>query len=525
MRIPLPTSRGSFRWGLSVLDMGWAAAVPLVALVIRDAPILYYSNFDLGRFWLISFAACLVAFAAFRLHQQLPRYFGIKDALAIAKATVFAEFIIFFAMFFMTRLDGVPRSTLVIHALLISGGLILSRLLIRLIRTDSTIQSEAGAADAEHIVLIGANGISAAFVRLLDSIAPGKRHVVAVLDDSPRLKGRSMAGIAVAGSIGHLASLIDEFKVHGVRIDRVLVAGSQESLPALTMEAVRSICADEELALDFLPDLFGMGSRQEPAMSKPSPEAVPNFAPSTYFRFKRGVDIVLAASMMLLFAPVFLTVVILAYLDVGAPVVFWQRRLGCKGQPFRLRKIRTLRAPYDARGRALPNEERLSAFGRFLRRSHLDELPQLLNVLVGDMSLIGPRPLLPRDQPEDPTVRLMVRPGISGWAQVNGGALLTAAEKDVFDEWYVRNATLQVDLRIMRMSLSAAFTGDVRFKQRPSHEMSIPKGQKLALSASAADTRDLRHRKSLRRNHVRGESLSGAPSSHRSGHGNSQLRH
>jgi lipopolysaccharide/colanic/teichoic acid biosynthesis glycosyltransferase len=489
MRMPLPTSRRSSRWRLSILDTGWAAIVPLVALMIRDAQIVG-SNYDLGRFWLISFAAYLVAFAAFRLHQQLPQYFGVSDALAIAKATIVAEFIIFFTLFFLTRLDGVPRSTLVIQPLLISGGLLLSRMAMRLMSTDPTTGAGPGASDAENIVLIGANGISAAFVRLLDSIAPGQWHVVAVLDDAPRLKGRSMAGISIAGSIEHLASLVDEFKVHGVRIDRVLVAGSQGSLPVSTIESVRSVCVDEEIALDFLPDLFGIGGRGQSDSSEPLPDALPSFAPSGYFRFKRGIDVVLAGGLMLVLAPLFLAVMILVYFDVGAPMIFWQQRLGYRGRPFRLRKIRTLRAPYDASGRAVPSAGRLSLVGRFLRRTHLDELPQLLNVLVGEMSLIGPRPLLPRDQPEDPTIRLTVRPGISGWAQVNGGALLTAAEKDVLDEWYITNASPWIDLRIGLMSLRAAFIGDERFKQPPGQEISIPKGQKLALSASAADTRD-----------------------------------
>jgi hypothetical protein len=92
-----------------------------------------------------------------------------------------------------------------------------------------------------------------------------------------------------------------------------------------------------------------------------------------------------------------------------------------------------------------------------LRQSHLDELPQLLNVLVGDMSLIGPRPLLPEDQPSNPTTRLMVRPGITGWAQVNGGKFLTAQQKDEYDEYYIRNASIWFDLRIALLTLKVLF--------------------------------------------------------------------
>jgi lipopolysaccharide/colanic/teichoic acid biosynthesis glycosyltransferase len=103
-----------------------------------------------------------------------------------------------------------------------------------------------------------------------------------------------------------------------------------------------------------------------------------------------------------------------------------------------------------------------------LRRTRLDELPQLLNVLVGDMSLVGPRPLLPRDQPANPTVRLMVRPGITGWAQVNGGTLLNPSEKDKLDEWYVRNASFWLDLRIVCLTMWVALFGQRAPPPRPS---------------------------------------------------------
>ena len=107
-----------------------------------------------------------------------------------------------------------------------------------------------------------------------------------------------------------------------------------------------------------------------------------------------------------------------------------------------------------------PEERRLSKLGRAIRAGRLDEIPQLLNVLVGDMSLIGPRPLLPVDQPSDPRLRLSVRPGITGWAQINGGTMVTPAEKDALDVWYVRHASFWLDLKIAKSTALFGIFGE-----------------------------------------------------------------
>jgi lipopolysaccharide/colanic/teichoic acid biosynthesis glycosyltransferase len=147
-------------------------------------------------------------------------------------------------------------------------------------------------------------------------------------------------------------------------------------------------------------------------------------------------------------------------LNVGSPVLFWQLRVGQHGRKFLLYKFRTYRAPYDKSGVRIPDDQRLSKLGRMIRAARLDETPQLLNVLVGDMSLIGPRPLLPQDQPRDPSLRLMVRPGITGWAQINGGTIVTPEEKDALDVWYVRHASLGLDLKIIFGTMIFALTGE-----------------------------------------------------------------
>jgi hypothetical protein len=139
------------------------------------------------------------------------------------------------------------------------------------------------------------------------------------------------------------------------------------------------------------------------------------------------------------------------------------------GSSFFLYKFRTLRAPFDWHGQPVSEAERLSWVGRLLRKTRLDELPQLLNVLVGDMSLIGPRPLLPCDQPVNSKLRVAARPGITGWAQVNGGNLVTNDEKGSLDDWYVRNASPWIDLRIIGLTVLFLIRGECRSEHVLNH--------------------------------------------------------
>jgi lipopolysaccharide/colanic/teichoic acid biosynthesis glycosyltransferase len=172
-----------------------------------------------------------------------------------------------------------------------------------------------------------------------------------------------------------------------------------------------------------------------------------------FLRLKRSIDILGSIALMVPLLPLFAIATLLVLIDVGSPALFWQERTGWRGRPFLIYKYRTLRAPFDSKGRPALADRQPSAIGRFLRATRIDELPQLLNVLLGDMSLIGPRPLLPEDQPSNTALRLSVRPGISGWAQVNGAKLVTQEDKEKFDEWYVRNASLWVDMKIALMTL------------------------------------------------------------------------
>lgn len=173
---------------------------------------------------------------------------------------------------------------------------------------------------------------------------------------------------------------------------------------------------------------------------------------------KRTIDFLLSFIAIVVLSPVIVTLMVLVWLKIGRPVFFRQRRPGRYSKPFQILKFRTMSDQVDANGVLLPDAERLSNFGAFLRSTSLDELPALWNVLVGNMSLVGPRPLLMQYLPRYTTEQLRrheVRPGITGWAQVNGRNSINWEEKFALDVWYVDNQSLVLDIKIIALTIAA----------------------------------------------------------------------
>lgn len=479
MRIQAPSSRATFRIRYSPFDVFFAASSPLLALYIRDAYILSHDGaMTAGIYCVVSLTCSLIAFAAFSLRDGMPRYFSVRDAIEIAKAVLIGELMTCVVLFTFTRLEGVPRSTPVIHALILGVALVSARALARIANRDRKLADRRRLA-SEHVIMIGLSDLSSLYMRLLEAVASGQLRVVAVLDRDPRSIGRSIDGIRVIGPPADLQSVIEEFAVHGVRTDRVVVGGDPDILSDEELREIRRACALHNIGLEFVPRLFGLAptDASELALSRAqlaaSADPAPPLALPSYFRLKRLIDFFVSLVMIIVLSPLWILVASLAFLDVGLPILFWQQRMGLNGCNFLLRKIRTLRPPFDWRGQKVPQEQRLSWIGQLLRKTRLDEFPQLLNVLVGDMSMIGPRPLLPQDQPPTPTVRLMVRPGITGWAQVNGATLLSPREKEELDEWYIRNASLWLDLRIVGLTLLSLIEGPRRSEQTRARERAV----------------------------------------------------
>ena len=178
---------------------------------------------------------------------------------------------------------------------------------------------------------------------------------------------------------------------------------------------------------------------------------------------KRLFDVVLAFIGLIVLSPVLLIVSLLVRVKLGAPVFFTQTRPGLNGKPFKMIKFRTMKNGVDKNGNLLPDTERMTDFGRLLRSTSLDELPELWNVLKGDMSLVGPRPLLMQYLPlysREQNRRHEVKPGVTGWAQVNGRNSLSWDDKFKLDTWYVDNRSLLLDVKILFLTVKKVIARD-----------------------------------------------------------------
>ncbi len=178
---------------------------------------------------------------------------------------------------------------------------------------------------------------------------------------------------------------------------------------------------------------------------------------------KRLLDIVIASSALVLLSPVYAFVAYKVRKNLGSPVLFRQVRPGLNGKPFEMIKFRSMKDAVDAQGNPLPDRERLTPFGQMLRSSSLDEMPELWNVIKGEMSIVGPRPLLMEYLPlynSEQAKRHNVRPGITGYAQVNGRNAISWEKKFELDTWYVENRSLWLDFKIMLKTIKKVIAKD-----------------------------------------------------------------
>ncbi|GAB6435326.1 sugar transferase [Bacillus luti] len=178
---------------------------------------------------------------------------------------------------------------------------------------------------------------------------------------------------------------------------------------------------------------------------------------------KRFIDLLVSLSFLLILSFPIIIVIILVRIKLGSPIIFKQQRPGLYGRPFYLYKFRTMTDERDSKGELLADQVRLTSFGKFLRKYSLDEIPQLINVVKGNLSLVGPRPLLMEYLPlysNEQVKRHHVKPGITGWAQVNGRNAITWEKKFALDVWYVNNQSFSLDMKILFLTVIKVFKSE-----------------------------------------------------------------
>lgn len=434
----------------------------MIAVSLRDPALLFDERTELTSsifiFVAVAAGAALLSLIVFRLSDGMTHAFTVHDLLAVGGAVALSVSLTSVVMFTFTRLDGVPRSTPTIYAMVFGGGLILARAVNRAYTGERSRQRAALEPEIlRNVVVVGADRFAIAIAELMAAQSPRTARVVALLDEDTNVVGRTVAGVRIVGRIADLEQVLEEYGVHGVTIDQVLIA-DPNSISEETRAVLTTLCEEKSIDCAVAADVFNLQPKPQ-TVETPATLADASEIPA-YFELKRVIDFSAAVVLLILLSPLTAFVCVLVLVDVGTPLLFWQERLGRGGRRFLVYKFRTYRAPFDWRGEPVPEERRLSRLGKFIRATRLDEIPQLLNILVGDMSLIGPRPLLPHDQPSDPTLRLQVPPGITGWAQVNGGNLVTPQEKDALDIWYIRNASWILDLRIVFKTIIVAVSGE-----------------------------------------------------------------
>jgi len=472
-----------------VLDIILIALATLCADFIRNDFQVSLARFvALGPYLALSIgaAACVLPLAG--LHRSVWRYSALSDYVRILVASALVVVAAVALGFTVNRLAGVARSLPVLQLLLIGAFLGSTRLFMRL-RHNARLRRSArpkigevpqAAGVRKTVLLVGLNHLTDLYLSSVAEFVPGRISVAGLLGRE-RHTGRTVHGVPVLGMPEQIADVLRDLEVRGVHVDLILVTSTFEALSLEAQTALRNVEASTSVSLEFIAERLGLHERAdvhatglEASSDKLSRRAsidprlsIDEAERSTlirrpYWRIKRGCDVLASLTLLLVAAPFLPLLVLVVAWDVGLPLMFSQQRPGLGGAPFKVFKLRTMLAAHDHSGQRVPDHLRSSALGHFLRRSRLDELPQLFNILRGDMSFVGPRPLLPVDQPLGDVTRLLVRPGLTGWAQISGGRSISPEDKAALDLWYLKNASLALDMRILVGTLLILVRGERR---------------------------------------------------------------
>lgn len=427
-------------------------------------------------YWLFTVLAAAIVMPLFGVTAAVWRYSSLQNYLDIVMAVGAIVAGTLLLTFITNRLEGIPRALPVLQALLTSTFLVDARIASRLwharrAKTDWTPEIIAPTADAALVV--GLNKLAELYLHCISAYARDRVRVVGLLDPHAR-PGLSLLSHRVLGAPELADEVVRTLEVHGIVVTRIVLAVPLNELSDEAQRALLGLESSKSIPLEFLDRKIALmrpAEVSEPAGTNVRTETPtqayelgvmdgPASGGSLYPAVKRLMDMTFASLLLVMLAPIMAVGAVTTMLDVGFPILFWQERPGLGGRPFRVFKFRTMSAAFDTQGRRRTNEQRVSPIGKFLRRTRLDELPQLFSIVAGRMSFVGPRPLLPIDQPAEFSARLTVRPGLTGWAQIKGGRTISPTDKAALDIWYVKNMSLLLDARIVLGTIPMILFGE-----------------------------------------------------------------
>ena len=458
------------------IDLCLIAVATILAQVLRDNFVPSLERFEgLALYATLTLVVAVPVWIGLGLERGIWRFSAMGDYLRVLAAVVVTCLLAIALGFAVNRLEGVARSLPVLQGLLAAFLLVGARVLIRLRHSARQRLPELDyrpQGNAETVLVVGISTIAELYLRAVAEFAADRVKIAGLVGRAPRHTGRYIRQHQIFGIPEELVSILETLEVHGTFVDRIVLTMPFDRLSARAQAALLEIETSREISVEFFAERISSGTRSasgsvqgqlmadlDPVFSFPSDD-LERLAQRRYWRVKRALDVVGALCLLGLLSPLLISVAAFLAVSVGPPVTFWQQRPGLGGRPFKLYKFRTMAAAHDEHGRRVPDDQRVSVIGSFLRRSRLDELPQLYNILIGDMSFVGPRPLLPADQSPAYAARLKARPGLTGWAQVKGGREINALDKAALDVWYVQNASLLLDLKIICATIPMVFYGE-----------------------------------------------------------------
>jgi lipopolysaccharide/colanic/teichoic acid biosynthesis glycosyltransferase len=426
------------------------------------------------QYLVVAALVSLLAWSATSLQARSILHASRSDVILIAGVSIIGPLAALAATFILDRSLDVARSIPVFHILLVFLSLVGLRAIARTILAKLPVflghhgsnglelksfaprADQHGANTSSQVLVVGRARNVANYLRALETVHGAHFEVAGVLISEEGLAGCDIRGAPVLGHCDTLPDALAKLQAHGTSISQIILTNGTDALPAFVADY---LVASHINVFDFEGFFVNKDDNGQESSREETPSYVLKSGPRKYAPLKRGIDIVASSMGLIVSSPIILLTAIFVRLVLGAPIMFWQWRPGKDGRSFKLIKFRSMRNPIDKHGNVLSDEARLGLFGRLLRRTRFDELPQLFNILMGDMSLIGPRPLI-QEQQEKGGLRLSVRPGLSGWAQVHGGHLVAHEQKLAMDLWYVDHSSLWLDIKIVFLTARVIAFGD-----------------------------------------------------------------